>query len=114
MGIKKSITRPTLASFFETYFTSLSLLSSVKNRQYDCYSLHLASQHDSHLDIHSTSSQFGVAAHLAQPEDHRERQRHRNLIRVGLRTVREDLFSLLARCGGVSQPGEILIFYRQS
>lgn len=104
MGIKKSTTLPTPASFLETYLTSLSLLSSMKNHQYDSYFFHL--QHDAILTFDFHASQIGVAAHLAQSEDHREQQRHRILIRVGLRTVRGDLFILLARCGGVSQPGK--------
>lgn len=35
---------------------------------------------------------------------------HRILIRAGLRTVRGDLFILLARCGGVSQSGKFYFF----
>lgn len=106
MGMKKSTTRPTPASFLETYLTSLSLLSSMKVVSTILIFPTSPSKTTSHFDIHSTSSQIRVAAHLAQSGDHREQQRHRILIRVGLRTVRGDLFILLARCGGVSQPGK--------
>lgn len=48
----------------------------------------------------STAESSGVcAAYLVQSADHREPQMHHNPIRVGLRTVREDLSNSVSLSG---------------